>query len=362
VLKGRIGEGLCVLAGVLALHGQAWEAFAGSIRLRTAAALAEGSGPVTLAGVAELEGEDAVALGGVVVLEDAAAAGRGLGYTEVDLGMVRRALEVSGASLGRIALGGSTCLVRFGIPAGTEKEREPRLRGRSDSASVPTIRGRVAGALAELFGVARGDIRLLFEDRDEEMLAQSEWGRRVVVQPTTTAGSSRVMVEVRVYAGDRMIENRRLRVDVEVRRRAVTLSRTVERKEALEAGALVESEMWMAAGVGGGAVIGEIEKAVGLVARSRLEAGSVVREGDVGASIAVRRNEQVTVHCLRSGFEVRARARAKSDGSIGQHIEFSLEGSSKSFVGRVEGPGVAVVDLDAHAVVAGAGAKKEEGR
>lgn len=350
--NGGLGTLLRIAAAGAALGVGLFEASAGSIRLRGAAVLEAGTRNVTLASVAELEGEDARALGGVVVLEDAAAAGGGLAYAEVDLAMVRRALELSGASLGRMAIGGSRCLVRF-APAAREPEGGPAAAAIAPSVvvidgSVPTIKGRVAAALADLYGVDRSDLRLRFDERDEELLAQAVWGRRVAVQPTTTAGSSRVLVEARVYAGDRMIENRRLRVDAEVRRRAVTLTRTIERKEALDAGALSESEQWMAAGAGGGAPIGSIEEAAGLVARSRLEAGSVVREGDVERAIAVRRNEQVTVHCLRRGFEVRTRARAKADGAVGEFIEFCLDGSSKPFTARIEGPGLAVVDLDTH--------------
>src|SRR5690606_14994856 len=135
----------------------------------------------------------------------------GAPWARIGVDEVRRALERGGANLGRVALSGSACVVRIEGRAPVEAERrKSEGRGRSQSASGEvvsaegpvTVKSLVASACAGLFGVAREGIRFVFDEADQPLLSQTEWGRRIAVQPMTTAGSSRVMVGVRIYAGD----------------------------------------------------------------------------------------------------------------------------------------------------------------
>lgn len=342
----------------LVMFGASRDVQAGTVQLRTSAVVSARADGLRLGEIATLEGSDAAALSGVLVVEDLRLASKGSAWIEISVGSVRSAIARSGANMGRLAISGAKCLVRIEGAAAAEQASEAQASAPEPGAQIveaealPTIRGRVAGALAELFGVDRTEIRFLFEERDESLLVQTDWGRRVAVQPASGASSSRVMVDVRIYAGDRLVENRRIRVDVEIRRRVVTLLQTVQRGAELTADILSESDMWLSPG--GAAPVSGIAAAMGTLARSRLDAGSVLRVSEIEPAIIIRRNELVTIHCLRAGFEVRTRARAKRDAGFGDVIEFTLEGSRRPFLARVNGPGRAVVDLDAGIPIASA--------
>lgn len=348
------------LLGIALLYGTlVCEALAGTVRLRSSATVAQWEQGVRLGDIAQLEGDDVAALSGVVVADASDLAARQQPWIEVDIETVRARLVSSGASMGRVAISGARCVVRlegFAKPRPKPEENAPAPEETQGQVvapeALPTIRGRIADALAELFGVGRSDIRLKFEERDESLLAQTEWGRRIVVQPGSNAGASRVLVEVRVYAGDRLVENRRVAVDVEIRRRVVKVLQTVQRRSEITRDVLAESVLWI--DPSGPAPIRSADAAVGSRARTRLEAGNILRETEIEAATVVRRNELVTVHCLRAGFEVRTRARAQSDAAVGDVIEFMLDGSRRAFQARVDGPGRAVVNLDAGGALAAA--------
>lgn len=321
-----------------------------TVRLRTSAVVEQASEGVRLSQIADLEGEAALAMGEVIVLTARELAAGGGAWMRVDIGAVRRAMDSAGANWGRIAISGGRCMVRLGsapvaaVGAAPAQAPEPVMEEVPVEAGAQTIKGHVADTLARLFGVERANIRLLFDPNDEDLLGQSEWGRRIVVQPVTTAGSARVLVDVRVFAGDRLAHSRRLSVEVEVRRRVVTMVKTVVRRAVIPADALSEAERWVAPS--GPAPVESAGAAIGCIARTRLDAGSLLRVNELEASAVIRRNELATVHCLRAGFEIRTRARAQQDGAQGDVIEFTLEGSNRPFLARVDGPGIAVADLD----------------
>lgn len=350
--RNSIGARLGLLAIALISAFAAPSALAGTISLRTSAIVPQRERGIRLADIANLEGADAEAFSDLVVIDASAMLSHENAWREVKIETVRAALQKAGANMGRMAISGARCLVRIegarvaeAQPPAPEEPPVEEVGQVITSEALPTIRGRVAEALAELFGVERTEIRFKFDPRDEALLAQTEWGRRIAVQPVSGTSSSRVVVDVRIYAGDRLVESSGVRVDVEVRRRVVTLLQTVQRKSELTPDVLTEGIQWLPPG--GAAPVSGIAAAVGSIARTRLEAGSVLRESELEAPIMVRRNELVTVHCLRAGFEVRTRARAGRDAARGDVIEFTLEGSRKPFLARVDGPGRAIVNLDA---------------
>lgn len=358
--RAHFGVLAIALAGAFAVQ----DAIAGSVSLRTSAVVSQRERGVRLADVAKLEGSDATAFSELLVIDASEVASQHSAWLEVGIDSVRAALKRAGANMGRIAISGATCLVRIDAPQAKEPEKADADQQPQEQAAqiiapeaLPTIRGRVADALADLFGVTRSEIRFKFDPRDDALLAQTEWGRRVAVQPVSGASSSRVVVEVRIYLGERLIESRSVRVDVEIRRRVVTLLQTVQRKAELTSDVLAEGMQWLAPG--GAAPISSIKQAVGSVARTRLEAGGVLRESEIEAAIVIRRNELVTVHCLRAGFEVRSRARASRDAAVGDVIEFTLEGSRRPFMARVDAPGRAVVNLDSAGSLAAAQASED---
>jgi flagella basal body P-ring formation protein FlgA len=324
-------------------------AFAGSIRLRTAAAVEPGQ-PIRLGDVATLEGDDALALAATTVVEDVAKESAGRAWVQLTFADVRRVLDECGARMSNLTLSGSGCTVRI---AGAPKEQseESKLRApspRAESVELegpPTIRRHAARTLAAFMNVDPADLRMLFDAADAEFLDQPRTGAaRIVVQPQSTANSGRAVLACRILDGDRIIDSRTIRVDSEVRRRVVVVQDMVKRKDEVPGASLAEQEMWLPAT--SGRPIGSIEEAAGSIARTRLEPGTVLRAEHLETPIVVKRNELVSVHAVRAGFEVQTRARARADARRGDLIAFRLEGSKKEFTARVEGPGVAVIDMD----------------
>lgn len=321
---------------------------AGDVRLRTTATVAAGQA-VRLAQVADLHGEDALAFADAVIVAEALAAASGRPWVEVSIEDVRRALAGAGARLSAIALSGGTCTVRLGGSPSPDESTgntaapppEPRM---VDLSGPPTVRKQSASALASMLGVGTADLRLSFDERDAEFLDRPRLGVRIAVQPVSSSGSARAMLSVRVFDGDRLVESGTVRADVLVRRRVVVVQSALRRKDAVEAGMLAEQEAWLPAG--GGRPIGSIDEAAGSLARTRLDAGTILLAEHLEPPIVVRRNELVTVHAVRGSFEVKTRARARCDARRGEVIDFRPEGSKTWFAARVAGPGVAVVDLD----------------
>lgn len=322
--------------------------FAGSVRLRTAAVV-DHAAAIHLGDVATLEGEDALALAGLVLSENPSKSASGRGWTPISLANVRAAIEHSGARMSLLTLSGSSCAVRVNQPAPAPDEsriQTPPPTGPQliDIEGDMTVRKQAARTLASSLDTDLPDLRALFEEGDREFLDQPRFAQRVVVTPATTPGSKRLVLTARIFEGDRLIDSRTIRADVEARRRVVVLKGTLRRNAEITAEALDEQELWLP--VGGGTPVQSITEAIGSIARTRLESGTVLRAEHLVSPVIVRRNELVTIHAVHSGFEVQSRARARAEGRRGDLIEFRLEGAQKTFQARIEGPGVAVIDLD----------------
>ena len=321
-----------------------------SITLRSAV-LVDANAPVRLGAVADLQGAEAVALTDVIIVENAAQAAQGKLWLEIVPGDVRKALEEVNANVSRISISGGTCTARLEAPRVVTHTKKTQLDTPPEYEILAglkgsTIRARVAQSIARLLGVELDAVRLLFDRGDDKFLAQTTWGRHVVIQPTTSGASSNLMVEVRVFSGGdaRLIERKRLRVEAEVRQHVVMMQNTLRRGQAVKPGDIELRELWMK--VKGSAPVASIDLAVASIARRRIDAGSVLRTSDLEPPIMVKRGQMVTVHCLRSGFAVKSRARAMAQGRLGDNIEFKLDGSERSFTARVDGPGEAVIDMD----------------
>ncbi len=332
---------LCLLVLAATAH-------AGSIRLRTAAAVEPGA-PITLSDISTLEGNDARSLGGLTILADPAKNPTGHPWIRITIADVRRALEASNARMSMLTLAGSECTVRFGpSPAPTTENTKPAPTVRRpesvDLDGPPTVRKHAAESLAAFIDVEPDDLRLLFDASDADFLDQPRFGVRVIVQPETSPASGRAVLACRILDGDRLLDSRTIRADAEVRRHAIVLQQLVKRKGEVPPSALTEQEMWLPAS--SGRPIAAIEEIKGALARTRLEPGTVLRAEHLETPVIVRRNELVSIHAVRGGFEVQTRARARSDARRGEVIAFRPEGSKKEFTARVESPGVAVVNLD----------------
>jgi flagella basal body P-ring formation protein FlgA len=320
---------------------------ADSITLRASAQATLGA-PLRLADVATLEGADAQRLAETVIVADAREKVGQLTRFEIALDDVRDVLASADVNWGRVTLRGSTCTVRVRAPreAPTTDSDEPALAAHHTPAG-PVVRDAVRSAVRSALGVEDENLRIEWDDRDEAFLRRSSWGIRIETQPTTSGSSARQTIVVRLYEGQALLEERSVRADVEINTAVLTLKRQIERRESIRTEDLATQRVWITPD--GSRPIGKPTEAVGRVAESRLEAGLILRESHVEQPIAVERGERVIVHCISGGIALKAKARALADGRIGQFVEMRLEGRNGTFMARVSGHGVAVLNLDAGA-------------
>lgn len=344
-----------VILHVLLLGAAAASAHGGSIRLRTSAMVDAGEA-VRVGDVATLEGDDALALAHVTILAEPSRSAAGRAWVEVTLADLRRSLDEAGARAGMLTLSGGVCTVRIAsppkdaAPEPTPKKAKPRPES-VDPSGTPTVRKQAMLTLSSFLEVDPSDLRLLFDQSDADFLDQPRHALRIAIVPASGSGSARSVMNVRILDGDRIIDHRTIRAEAEVRRRVVVLQTMVKRKDAIPASALSEQEMWMP--VGRGRPLERLEDASGALARTRLEPGTILREEHLESPVVIRRNELATIHAVREGFVVQTRARARSEGRRGDVIEFRVDGSKRGFQARVDGPGVAVVDLERTSIADG---------
>ncbi|TVQ76261.1 MAG: flagella basal body P-ring formation protein FlgA [Phycisphaeraceae bacterium] len=338
---------LCVLLGAAA------HAAADSVRLRTSIAADRGSA-VTLGMIAVLEGAEAERWADLVVLESAEPVRARDGWVTISMAQVRSALQGAGAAQALLGFSGDSCMVRLRGAVTPAPEVKPERVERPgpqivDVSGAPTVRTRFASLLAEIYGVKPQDLRLSFNASDESLLSMSEHGRRIVVRPTTSGSSARASAEVRVLAGERTIASGTVSAGVELRRRVLVAGTTIDRDALVHGGMVREVSMWVTPGGGEATDLGE---AVGRVARTRIREGDVLRLGDLESPVVVRRGDLLSVIALNGGVSVQVKARARSEGRVGDRIELRLDGSRRSFVAVVDGPGRAVIVLDSGTEVA----------
>lgn len=315
----------------------------GVITLNPTARVAPGD-PALLSDVATLSGEPALALSGTVIRLPGEGA-TGFTITTDDL---RAALTARRANWGRLTLRGSTCQVRIGD---RPRQRQADV-GPGESAPVTidltgaqTVRTRMAQLVGRMFNVENNNLRLLFDERDEAILSRpiSEHAR-VEIQPASTASSSRMAFVVWVYEGDSLEPtSATVRVDVLLRRPVVTATREIRRGEAIAAGDIVEAVQWIAPD--GSASVAGSQQAVGMRAKRKIAAGSMIRADSLEPPIACQRGDLVKVHCISGGIVVKAWARAMGKALEGEFVELKMTGSEKTFRARMTGHGAAVMDL-----------------
>ncbi|MBL0870896.1 MAG: flagellar basal body P-ring formation protein FlgA [Phycisphaerales bacterium] len=323
-----------------------------------------------LSDIAEVTGPDAHRLKNAVVLtsDDLAKADFSRGLA-VELEQVREAISriPGGISWGRVTLSGSTCLLRkaddlSNVPAGPPvPEFVPGRKQISQPAaevSQTTLRGIIASRLAELQGVTLGDLRIKVASptRADEAYLDVPMGsdQRVEITPGAR-NSSRMPLNVDVYQGDRLVENRQYTAEVQVRRWVVVPMGTIERDQIITEEDFKREQRWVSPAADAPA---DVTQVIGATPRRRLEAGRIITAQDLQSPVVVQKGETVWVHCLSGGFVIKTKARAMSAGRDGQLVAFQTEGNplapgarstsfqnKKTFMARMSGRGVAVIEL-----------------
>jgi flagella basal body P-ring formation protein FlgA len=298
------------------------------VALRAVARLSTGA-PVLLSDIAEVNGPRAATLGQIVVSPEATPG-------EIDLAAVRRVVEaVPGVNPGRIVFSGSAVTVRAAPsePAGTP---EPPTAEPAAIWSEPTVRQHLAARISEMLGVPPSDLRLNFEERREELLNTRTRGRIVTAQQT--GGGERMCLSVRVYEGDTLITQGTLTVGVLIRREVGVLKSPVSRGEMIPAELVTTAEQWLPPT----AKPVPVPAIAGRTARARINAGDVVEERDIEATLAVRKGDFLSLDCISGSVVVRTTAKALADAREGDTIPVETIQWRKTLTAKVSRSGHAV--------------------
>ncbi len=316
-----------------------------------ASAVADPHTPLRLGDIAEISGEDAERLSRLVVVEEPIAALGGERWLRIGLAEVRSAMESASVSHTRHALSGSTCVVRVRgsqrvqteLPAG-KPERAPEVIALSGPATVRTATAR---RLAQMIGVEPGDLRILFAQGQEELLARPLAGLTAVIRPSNSGISERLRVDVTLLSGERVVAEGTLRGLVQVRSTIAVVTKRRTKGAILTPDDYRAEERWLDPALLGRAADPAVLE--GSRATNRLDPGEVLRESDIEPPLAVRRNDTVTVITVAGGISIETRARVLRDAVVGERVRCRLDRGSETFDAIVDAPGRVVVLLDSAA-------------
>ncbi len=326
---------VCVCAG----PGRAGEDIL-RVEMRSTARVAVGD-PVTVGDVAQVTGEGAQEAAGVVLIERAEG---GAGWMEIGIEQVRDALRAHGVRESALSLRGSSCGVlalgpRIRVES-TAVERKPVTK---PARAEGTVREEVERVLGEAFGVPAGDLRITFDRRAIAFVDQARRGRSVLAR--VTGLGDRPSVRVRLFEGDRTIDERTVRCEVRIRRRVLVAGRDIQRGETLNPSHVRVLDQWLRPTTRPA----PIEGFSGQVAARSIREGRVIEEHAIEAPILIKRGDLCTLSCVSGTILIEVQqVRARGDGREGDIIEFETR-DRRRIRARVDGPLRAII-------VAGGGA------
>lgn len=307
------------------------------IILRPAASIS--GNVVRLGDVADVQGPEMLAE--VVIVKDLRAElGRGGEVATIDLPRVRAALEkVPTVNWGRLTLSGVPCRVKTAKTESRAALPARELVAHSDE-SAPTLRDQVVTWLAHAFACSHDDLRVTFDEAQGEALDASVVG--VATSIRSLGSSDKVSLAITTYRGDVITNSLTIRVAPLIRREVAVASRRIARGEPLTSDVLRPDEQWVPPSV----VPIDARSLHGVIARSRIDAGTILRPEHVDQPIVIKKGEIVTIDCVSGGIVVRAMARAMAAARDGEIIAFQYLESKRSFNARANGPGRAVIVVD----------------
>ncbi len=304
------------------------------ISLRPAASIS--GNVVRLGDVADVQGP--AMLAEVVIVQDLRAElGRGGEAATIDLPRVRAALEkVPTVNWGRLALSGVPCRVKA---AKTESRGVMPAREISSQPgeAAPTLRDQVVTWLAHAYACSPEDLRVTFDDAQGDALDASVAG--VATSIRSLGSSDRLSLAITTYRGDVITNSLTVRVAPLIRREVAVASRRIARGEPLTSDVLRTDEQWVPPSV----VPIDARSLQGVIARGRIDAGTIIRPEHVDQPIVIKKGEIVTIDCVSGGIVVRAMARAMAAARDGEIVAFQYIESKRSFNARANGPGRAVI-------------------
>lgn len=325
----------------------AGHALADTITLRDSDVPA-GDGVVTLGNIAELEGERAESLADVVVADATGPT------TPISLTAVREQLTEAGAHWGKITLRGPSQIIvnhrgtRSPVVDAPQKSAAPALAGETATATANpiamidlgqggrTLRQIVHGYVHNHHDVGAHDLRITFVDDNDDTWALTDAAGRFELQPTDRDLLGRVPFNVRRYAGDQLVGEHRVVVNVSVRRSVVVAQRDVQRRQTITSADVKLESRWIEAATADG--LGSINDALGMTASRRLRAGQVLDADAIEPRRVVQRGQLITVRAISGGLVIKTVGRSMEDGYQGQLIEVRNDKTREKFHVRVSGP------------------------
>ncbi|MFG0253378.1 MAG: flagellar basal body P-ring formation chaperone FlgA [Phycisphaerales bacterium JB038] len=298
---------------------------------------------VTLQDVATLEGSYAQQFAALALT---ATRHRG-GGPELSIAEIRQALNAAEVNWGKLSLRGDACHLRLRRALSEpEEEAEAATSGPQpiDPNGPPTLRLRVAKYISEWTGLPLADLRLSFSEHQEELLSLSERDYRFELTPIMSPDSLRIPVVVRVWREGAPQRQETVTVDIEKRVPVVVLKRDVDRETVLTAADVEVQVIWLSRS--GAEPFASLTEVTGRVATKRLQAGKILRAGDLEQPILIKRRDKVRVYCLVGNLVLSTdTARAMEDGRLGEWIQLQREGGKRTFSAKVQGRGVALVEI-----------------
>jgi len=349
MIRGVVKIGLLAMLACAAAHTLR----ADTILLRSSA---RATAPVTLRDVAVLEGPDAEALGDAVVFEQPG----DVKVARVDLSVedIRNALNGAKSDIrwGKIALSGDTCSLRITLE---KKEADPAEPAPAP-APVPavklpvgptwhivsemrdeTLRTAIGARLVSFLKAERADVRVAFAEADQALLDTPSVGRTLDIQPTGLGAMVPVMV--RVFEGEKVVAAGTAKVRVEQKLTVAGATRALHRGDLVTKEVIFSESRWTTPGERLATEAGIL----GSVVKNRIQPGELFLEGDVEPAILVKRGDIVNVACLAGSIVMNTKARALSNASENEVIEFApLRNPKNRVTARVVAPGQAVINAE----------------
>lgn len=354
---------IVIVAFTLALMGARTAQGQTTIVLRSSASVMGESAErdtVMLADVATLTGADAEALGQTVLIADlpAARAAATQGWTSITVADVRAALEArpEGVHWGKVALSGGTCTLRIAAAKAVESRVRAPGGGANaqpqnppqpvDVSGPPTMRSVVALRIAELYNVVPDDLRLAFENTDDDYLATPVAGTRIDIQPSAAPSAARIPITIVIYDGDRVRDSRVISVQALIHRSVVTTATPIQRQQMITAEMIVEGRQWLPPTSKAGV---SVAQTIGAIATRRINAGETLDLDDITAPFVAKRGDTVYVHVLSGPITIKAKGRAMGSARDGELVQVKLEKTDQLLTARMSGRGRAVMVVDSSA-------------
>lgn len=330
------------------------------VALKSSVQLAGERDHVRLADIAELQGPEAQRFADLMIVQLTGSAHQ----LEITVQEVRRKLDEAGVHWGLVNLNGRKVAVFTQKAQGASQllamtsvslETERKSKDTPDAAATPdgtaatellseaTLRGAIANLLVHHLQTSAEDLRLSFNASDGKLLELPLASHRFELKPLASSNSDRVDVSVAVWVDGKVQNRSTITISALIRTSVAVAAGEIGKDRVITAGDIEESEQWLTPGQA--AMVVSTQQCIGAYASIIIKPGQTIRHKMVRRDVVIKRGELTMIRCLVGGAALALQAEARSDGGIGETIEFRKPGERESFMATVVGRYEAVVDL-----------------